>query len=453
MFKYRKFNILQSLPRVTGVVACLVLISLVTASCASKKTTRDGSTELNNLDELHIAKEIEQAFAVQDYKKNIEQPPVAIVKPEVVRVVPKKRTKKRGSKKLPAAEIKPSAALGVGDSPLGARDPSFTIPLRRPGSGGDTVAVDPLWVDEKILMDVKWLKTKAGEFTLEVLPFKTINQRKVYHIKGTARTTEIFSLIYRAEDSVESFVDFDGWFPYKFTLVGDETKHIRKHLELFDHAARKQYVHVYDNRLHTKEVHESKDIKDLVPFSQDALSALYYLRNFDLKVGHEYKFPMTTNGNQWETVARVIKRDEIRWAHGYLPALKVKVETRFNGVMQQQGDAFVWYTDDVRHFPIRFEAKVRIGWVEGVVKAIIPGISPDAQAKAEKNGDHKQAPESLRAVPYLEDLSFETTTAAPKPVSGVQKRRYRVRTWFKQLLNSINTKMGGDETPEPEPAK
>jgi hypothetical protein len=249
-----------------------------------------------------------------------------------------------------------------------------------------------------------------------VLPFKVINGRKVYDLKGTARTSDLFSLIYKAEDWVESFVDFEGWFPYRFVLHGDETKHIRDNLELFDHAARKQYVHINDNRIQTNEVHEEKGLKDLTPFSQDSLSALYYVRTQKLEDGSTIHFPMTTNGNQWETTLTVMGREECNTKMGYMKSIKTKIETRFKGVLQQQGDAFIWFSDDAHRYPIRFEAKVKIGWVAGIAKKIEPG-APEAE-----DGNQIKQPAVGGAGP-------DTHGAA-----GPKGRRL----WFRNLIDSIS---------------
>lgn len=282
----------------------------------------------------------------------------------------------------------------------------FAIPVRRPNP-------DPIRVGEKIWMDVTWLNTKAGEFLLEVLPHKEINGRKVYDFKGSAKTSDLFSIVYKAEDWVESFVDYDGWFPYKFVLHGDETKHIRNNVEFFDHAAKKQYVSVHDNLVQKNEIREEKGYRDLTPFSQDSLSALYFVRTHVLDEGAVVKFPMTTAGNQWETIVTVLAREEVSTKMGYVKAIKTKIETRFNGVLQQQGDAFMWFTDDERKVPVRFEAKVKIGWIAGIAKKIEPG---EERSKDETKPGSEAAPATKS--------------------SSVRPPRYR--TWFHSLIESVS---------------
>lgn len=369
-------------------------------------------TDANLPPELAKAFEVKELAPVADQIKLREAAQDAV--PQV-----EKRSRKKGRKSAKtngavqdsqnAAPSASSEAKTAQQAIAGPGSATFAIPNRRP-------EVDPIWVGEKIWMDVTWLNTKAGEFELEVLPFKVMNGRKVYDFKGMARTSELFSLVYRAEDWVESFVDYEGWFPYKFELHGDETKHIRNNYELYDHGAKRQFVAMYDNRIQKNEIVQDKGYKDLTPFSQDSLSAIYYARTLKFEDGKKLHFPMTTNGSQWETEVTIMGREEVQTKMGYMKAIKCKVETRFNGVLQQQGDAFMWFSDDEKKYLLRFEAKVRIGWVAGVTKKIEAG-APEQPGVAAPPTDIKKAPDT-------------TLMNHPK---GAKKR-----IWFHNLIESLS---------------
>lgn len=368
------------------------VLALVLGGCGGAKVVPSKPTELS------IPPELAKAFEVKELPKEQPKPP----------------KKKAGAKKK-----KDKKAKATAQSVAGPAAATTTIPNRRPEK-------DPIWVGEKIWMDVTWLSTKAGEFLLEVQPFKELDGRKVYDLKGSARTTDLFALIYKAEDWVQSFVDYDGWFPYKFVLHGDETKHIRNHLELFDHTARKQYVHIQDNRVKTNEIVEKKGFEALTPFTQDSLSALYFVRTFKMNNGDLIKFPMTSSGKQFETEVTVLGREEVNTKMGYVKAIKTKVITRFENVLQQNGDAFMWFTDDDRRLLVRFEAKVRIGWVAGIARKIELGTPPTV---AGAGVDDKKAGEATAAPKTL-------ATPAAAPTSGPlgDPRIPKRRLWFRNLL-------------------
>lgn len=373
--------------------------------------------------DISVPPELEKAFEVKEMQAMQAAPSqgsIAPVAPEIVlkkKSPKKKKDKKKKGSAQDVAQANASPQGAAGDALAGPGEISFQIPNRRP-------EVDPIWVGERVWMDVTWLNTKAGEFELQVLPFKIMNGRKVYDFKGIAKTSELFSLIYKAEDWVESFVDYEGWFPYKFVLHGDETKHIRNNIELFDHGAKKQYVHVHDNRVQKGEIHEEKGFKDLTPFSQDSLSAIYYVRTLKFEEGKTLRFPMTTNGSQWETEITVLGREEVNTKMGYLRAFKCKVETRFKGVLQQQGDTFMWFSDDQHKHLLRFEAKVRIGWVAGVAKKIELG-APEQSSGTTVN-------------PAVDKLPGKGLKADPKTSSNSAPSSGKRRLWFRQLIDSMS---------------
>jgi hypothetical protein len=99
----------------------------------------------------------------------------------------KKHKKKHGHQKK-----------GLNDSPL-------VYPNRRPDK-------DPIWVGEKLSYSITYLGLLAADLDVEVKPFKLLNDRKVYHIHAVATTSPVFGLFYRVNDSIETFIDYEGIF-------------------------------------------------------------------------------------------------------------------------------------------------------------------------------------------------------------------------------------------------
>jgi hypothetical protein len=235
-------------------------------------------------------------------------------------------------------------------------------PMRRP-------AKDPIWVGEKFLYEISYFGMAAGDFTVEVGPFKAIGDRKVYDIQGHAESSSVFSMFYKIHDSIESFVDYDGIFSHRFHLVLDESKQSRDALELYDYEKLKTF---YWNKWNHRDrgYSESKEYGDIPSWSQDSVSALYYVRTLPLKDGDVYSFPVISEGKPWEAVVTVLRREVVDSPMGKVRAIIVKPETKFRGVLQKRGDSYIWLTDDDRRIPIRLEAKVKIGTVVGTLKQV-----------------------------------------------------------------------------------
>jgi hypothetical protein len=247
----------------------------------------------------------------------------------------------------------------------------FVIPNRRP-------AKDPIWVGEKLVYEITYFGMAAGDFTVEALPFKTVNGRKVYHIQGKAESSKVFSMFYRLSDMVESFIDYEGMFSYRFHLVLDESKQSRDALELYDHDKGQTF---YWNRWnhYQRGYLDTKEYGKIDPLTQDSISALMYVRTLPLKDGEVISIPVASEGKSWECVVTVIRREMLDTPMGKIQTVVVKPETKFHGVIERKGDSYMWLTDDDRHFLVRVEAKVKIGTVIGRLKKVESLGTPPAQ--------------------------------------------------------------------------
>ena len=244
----------------------------------------------------------------------------------------------------------------------------WKVPNRRP-------AKEPIWVGESHLFSVGYLGVQAGTVLLEVLPFKMINNRKVYHVRGTAESSTVFAVFYRLHDIIETFFDFEGLFSHRLHVLVDESKQARDALELNDSFKKTTY---FWNRWNHVErgYSETKETAEVPAFSQDSLSAMFYLRTVPLPDGAVVKFPVISEGRWFDGTAMVVRREKFSSPLGELPAVVLKIESRFQGVLQNKGDSFLWLSDDDRRFVLRLEAKVKIGAIYGEVKEIKPGTPP-----------------------------------------------------------------------------
>jgi hypothetical protein len=251
-----------------------------------------------------------------------------------------------------------------------AATPPFAYPNRRP-------AKDPIWVGEKLTFGISYFGVTAGDFTLEVLPFKKVGGRKVYHLWGNAISSPVFSIFYRLNDVVESYFDYEGLFSHRFHVLLDETKQKRDSLELYD-AEKKQtyYWNRWDHK--TNGYSETKNYFPIEAFSQDSMTAMYYARTLPLPTGSTFTFPVASEGRNWYAVCTVVRRETMDTPLGEVQTIVIKPEMKYQGILKKQGDSFLWLTDDDRRIPIRLEAKVKIGTVVAKLKKIELGQPPES---------------------------------------------------------------------------
>lgn len=240
------------------------------------------------------------------------------------------------------------------------------------GFEGRRPKVDPYRVGEKVTLDVSYFGVTAGEMTLEVRPFVAVNGRKSYNFAGTALSTSVFAMFYAVNDWFESFVDFQTLIPSSYALHVKESKQLRETRCLFDWN--KMLATFWDKKINAEEkVEERKFEWALVPYAQNIFTAVYYLRNFQLKVGKKIVFRVAHEKENFDVTGEVIRKEKLSTPAGELDTVVIKPQIHLNGVFRPVGDIFIWLTDDDRKYVVRIESKIKIGTIVASVKAITPG--------------------------------------------------------------------------------
>ncbi len=113
---------------------------------------------------------------------------------------------------------------------------------------------------------------------------------------------------------------------------------------------------------------------EIKPFSQNVISAIFYLRTFQLVPGKKLAFHVADEGKNIIFNGTVLRKEELDTDVGKLKTVVVKPEFEVDGVFKPVGDILVWLTDDERKLVVRIESKIKIGTIVGKVKSIEPGI-------------------------------------------------------------------------------
>ncbi|OGP05364.1 MAG: hypothetical protein A2Z91_08545 [Deltaproteobacteria bacterium GWA2_38_16] len=224
-------------------------------------------------------------------------------------------------------------------------------------------------VGEKVTMALTWFAIKAGDVTLEVHPFVYVGDRKTYHFVGTAKTSGAMNLIHSVDDSIESYVDQETFYPYKAELHGKETDRIREGLVLFDYITKN--IEYWMKVVHVKKgIKEKRRTDPFVPGVIDIFTSAFYLRAQDLKVGEIYHAEVYNAGKRITVDAEVLRKEKLETEIGEFDTLVVRPIAKFEGILQTSGDSTIWVTDDDRHFVLQLETKIKIGYVVAKLKKI-----------------------------------------------------------------------------------
>ena len=226
-----------------------------------------------------------------------------------------------------------------------------------------TRRVDPMpfQVGEKLEYDVRYVGVTAATFSMEVMPEKMVNNRKVFHLNAHAKTLRLFELVYRVDDKIQSFFDSDGFYSHRYTMDLDESKQSRKLIELYDYEKNKSFMW---NRIDHKEkgFSEQKVETDIKPWSQDPLSFLYYVRVAPLPTvkGESTRIPVIIDGKPWESLITFDRREPMSIGNRRFEANVYRMENFQNGELKNK-DNTLWISNDAKRYLLRVEAKVKVG--------------------------------------------------------------------------------------------
>lgn len=315
------------------VLAPLGMLAIFSLSCVS--THVPTSSQMPDVKEFEVPTELANKFVVKE-----ELAPAPVTAPEAPKDAKGKKSKKK--------EVKVA-------TPLKQKDDGKLFASRW--------TMEPFFqVGERYVFDITYFGATAGELVLEVQPNKIVSDRPVFHLRAEARSASVFSLFYRMNDVGESFMDTAGLFAHKFTLKLDESLQQREVLELYDQ--RKKTVFYWSKMDHKKKGKKNDQFEIPVkPFTQDGLSAFYYVRTLPLEMGKEYEFPVVTNGKMRDVKLTVIRKENLKTKMGEIPALVIKPEVSLDGVLKSYGDSFLWVSDDAQRRILKVDAKIKIGSV------------------------------------------------------------------------------------------
>ncbi len=300
--------------------------------------------------------------------------PTSLVSAEKSHIKSGKKSEKKKAKNSTAAKAAATSVVAT-PSPAPTQTPVIVTtppaipatPLHTPAPSPGSRSIrptgrEPYPLGETLTFEVSYFGVAGGYLSLESLPHKQVNGREVYHIHGKAETSKVFSLFYKMQDTLDSFIDFEGFFTQRFEINLDESMQAKQLLELYD--SEKLQTFFWRRWNHKKNGYsEVKETKPIPKFPQDFVSSLYYLRAIDLPIGKEIHYPFAQEGTIQDASVTVLRKETMDTFFGDVSVIVMKLATFRDGQKQQKEDSFLYMTDDDRRVPVKLEAKVRIGTV------------------------------------------------------------------------------------------
>lgn len=227
----------------------------------------------------------------------------------------------------------------------------------------------PFEIGEKLTIDLNWTALPAGRANLEVKEGPKFNGRETFHLWGNVLSSKLVDTIYHVDNTIEAFVDKQGLIPYKFLLHMVESKQLKETRVSFDHVNSK--AHYWAKRISERWGNADIDRQDaLTPQAKDMFSALYYARSLNYSMGKMQIVPVYENGQNWNIEVTPVAYEFVRSGVGAFQCWKLKITAKLNNVLAPTGDMYLWVSDDSKKYPVKFDAKIKIGSLLGSLTSI-----------------------------------------------------------------------------------
>ena len=217
-------------------------------------------------------------------------------------------------------------------------------------------------IGEKLTFIIRYGLIVAGSATMSIPEIVKVKGYECYHIITNARSSKFFSVFFKVNDRVESFMDKDGLFSWRFEKHLREGKYKADQYVDFDHV--KRIV-----------VTNKKDTLRIPPCVQDVLTTFYYVRTLPLEVGKSVFIDNQADRKLYPLEIKIHGKERITVRAGTFDCVVIEPMLRSDSIFKQQGRLTVWLTDDSRRIPVQMKSKVLIGSITAELKEM-KGVLP-----------------------------------------------------------------------------
>lgn len=219
---------------------------------------------------------------------------------------------------------------------------------------------------ERFTYDVYYGVIPAGSAGIEIKPdLVTYRQAPCYEIHTWARSAKAFSIFFRVEDDVFSYLDARGIFTWYFEKRLNEGKY--HDVKVVDYDQREGFAYTSDDGV-------PRDTTRIPLFVQDAISVLYYFRLQPVEIGDPLYIQVHDIKKNYPLKVDVMGRETVETPAGKFNCIKVEPVLESAGIFKSKGRIFLWFTDDERRIPVMMKAKVLIGSITAYLKEYREGV-------------------------------------------------------------------------------
>jgi len=250
-----------------------------------------------------------------------------------------------------AAEAAAVPAPGRNGAPKGQGIPGGHVTVARLPEHLSFDHDGPVWARgrEELVYRVEFLGITMGYARFVFNGKVLLNGREVYHLSVRAWTSNILSLIYPINDTIDYYMDVKTLTPLRQEYTSGNRK--KDDVAIYDQETGKIVYRYRESGEIRKEV-------DAVPHVYDPVTLTYFIRSRDPGAG-EKGVPVYAGRKVWEISAVPLGVEKIATERGDVETDVIRPVIRRDGKVEDKGDLRMWMTRDPRRIPIRVYAKFK----------------------------------------------------------------------------------------------
>jgi hypothetical protein len=213
----------------------------------------------------------------------------------------------------------------------------------------------PFGPGESLRFSIEYGLIKAGTAWLEVEPMQVYKGRPCYHLVSRAESNEFMSKIYKVRDRIDSLVDAEGLYSWRYKKRMREGSYSR------------DYDILYDPPTGKAKYADGKEY-DAEPWSKDALAAFYYVRHMPLEVGKDIAVTHHSDRRSNGILVKVHARETVKVPAGTFDCFVIEPIAAEGGLFKASGRMQIWVTADERRMPVLMKSRIPVGSIDAVLQ-------------------------------------------------------------------------------------
>ena len=178
-----------------------------------------------------------------------------------------------------------------------------------------------------------------------------INGRSVYKITSRTSSYRFFDPFFKVRDEITTYLDTNTLQPIK----------VRKKLREGSYSYDYSIDFNPDSMSAVSQSPNGTRLVKIPEFTLDVLSAMYYMRTLDLKIGRTVTVTVLDNDKLYPLDIKTVRRERISTSAGTFDCLVIIPELKSGGLFKNEGRITAWVTDDHRKIPVLMKSKALIG--------------------------------------------------------------------------------------------